>query len=70
MPTAAASMTSNPDRVPALESLAGCGLEGCTEAHTKNKTDREAYNGCCPCGHRDIDQMIRNAECDRRRRPQ
>src|SRR6516165_4246040 len=19
----------------------------------KNKTDREAYNGCCPCGHRD-----------------
>jgi hypothetical protein len=20
--------------------------------HTKNKTDREAYNGCCPCGHR------------------
>jgi hypothetical protein len=21
--------------------------------HTKNKTDREAYNGCCPCGHRD-----------------
>src|SRR5262252_1655586 len=21
-------------------------------AHTKNKTDREAYNGCCPCGHR------------------
>src|SRR5713226_5927856 len=22
-------------------------------AHTKNKTDREAYNGCCPCGHRD-----------------
>src|SRR6266545_1357334 len=23
-----------------------------TAAHTKNKTDREAYNGCCPCGHR------------------
>src|SRR5262249_47735983 len=22
-------------------------------AHTKNKKDREAYNGCCPCGHRD-----------------
>ena len=22
-------------------------------AHTKNKTDREAYSGCCPCGHRD-----------------
>jgi len=21
--------------------------------HTKNKTDRKAYNGCCPCGHRD-----------------
>src|SRR5215468_6980081 len=21
-------------------------------AHTKNKTDREAYNGCCPCGRR------------------
>src|SRR6476619_1112000 len=21
--------------------------------HTKNKTDHEAYNGCCPCGHRD-----------------
>src|SRR5499427_262602 len=22
-------------------------------AHIKNKKDREAYNGCCPCGHRD-----------------
>jgi hypothetical protein len=22
-------------------------------AHIKNKTDRQAYNGCCPCGDRD-----------------
>ena len=22
-------------------------------ARTKNKKDREAHNGCCPCGHRD-----------------
>jgi hypothetical protein len=21
--------------------------------HTKNKTDREDYNGCCPCRYRD-----------------
>ena len=26
-------------------------------AHTKNKKDREAHNGCCPCGHRDSPVM-------------
>jgi len=25
----------------------------------KNKTDREAYNGCCPCGHRDSPVCLR-----------
>src|SRR4029077_16381761 len=28
-------------------------------AHTKNKKDREAYNGCCPCGHRDSPVCLR-----------
>src|SRR5262249_41272045 len=28
-------------------------------AYTKNKKDREAYNGCCPCGHRDSPVCLR-----------
>jgi hypothetical protein len=27
--------------------------------HTKSKTDREAYNGCCTCGHRDSPVCLR-----------
>src|SRR5262249_55147802 len=40
---------------------------------TKNKTDREAYNGCCPRGHRHsplclrvcIDETIKSSGCRR-----
>ena len=28
-------------------------------AHTKDKKDREAYNGCCPCGYRDSPMCLR-----------
>src|SRR6516225_12123950 len=39
--------------------------------HTKNKTDRETYNGCCPCGYHDspvylcvyIDETMRGRWC-------
>src|SRR5205807_597537 len=48
-----------------------------TAAHTKNKTDREAYNGCCRCGHRHsavclcvyVDETMRVPACFRGNTP-